>query len=100
MTRSAIILAILPALAGGTQPVGRPQELVVKFQHVGDGCFVTLDGVHLTFDALLEAARREHTRPAVIIFGGDLPYKCIGATVITLQEAGVMNIDARPSLRK
>lgn len=90
---------MLLALTAGTEQ-GGPQSLVVKIQQVNDACYVTLDGLNVTFDALKERAKRERHRPAVIVYDKDAPYKCIGAAIITLQEAGVMRIDVKPPLPK
>jgi hypothetical protein len=93
-------MGALASSTAGTQHVGHPQVLLVKVQQVGEGCHITLNGVHVTDDVLLQTARRERVRPAIITYGKDAPYRCVGAVIIILQEAGVMNIDTRPSVLK
>ena len=94
-----LALPILAALTVGTQDVA-VQPMVVTVQQVGNACYLKLNSAHVTFDVLLKSARRQRGRRAVVVFGKDAPYKCVGAAIITLQQAGVMDIDTRPSLRR
>jgi len=92
-------LTMLVALGDGAQRVGQ-QLMTVTVERDGQGCRFTLNGAHVTSDVLLDSARKQRDRRAVIMYDKDAPYRCVGAAIITLQEAGVMEIDGNPSLPK
>ena len=57
-------------------------------------CRVTVDGQRVTQKQLLDIARRSPGRRGIIVYAQNAPYKCIGAAIITLQEAGLHSVDA------
>jgi hypothetical protein len=50
----------------------------------------------VTQKQLLNIARRAPGRHGIIVFALNTPYKCIGAAIITMQEAGLQSVEAAP----
>jgi hypothetical protein len=53
-----------------------------------------VSGERVSSDRLVEIARPQWRRRAVVIYDNGTPFKCVGATVSALQRAGLTKIDA------
>lgn len=82
------------ALSGCVPAVTGQPPLVVNVNASGSECRVTVDRVRVTQKQLLEMAHASPKRHGIIIYANNVPYRCIGAAIITLQEAGVQSVDA------
>jgi hypothetical protein len=78
--------------------------IVVNVKSAGEECRVTVlrnpysqpqDFVRVTHAQLLQAGRENKSRRAIVVVGGDTQYKCLGAAIITLQQAGLL-VDLAP----
>ena len=96
--RSLLLLAALTLSACVQLGYGDP-PLVVNVRANGEECRVavarpstTQPPVFATVHQheLLDLARRERSRRAIVVFDLNAPYKCIGAAILTMQEAGKM----------
>jgi hypothetical protein len=85
-------------ILSGCVQYGEP-PLVVNVRANGGECRVavarpsnTQPAVFTTVhqEQLLAIARSERTRRAIVVFDLNAPYKCIGAAIITVQQAGKM----------
>lgn len=94
--RSLILLAVL-TLGGCVKLGSREPPLVVNVRASAEECRVSvarpsttqppvLATVHQ--QELLAIARSETTRRAIVVYDLSAPYKCIGAAIITMQQAG------------
>lgn len=72
----------------------REPPLVVNVKGDGDGCHVSVDSRRVTIDDLLDVARNSGSRRAIVVYAKDTPYRCIGASIFTLQRGGVRSVDA------
>jgi hypothetical protein len=68
--------------------------LVANVAPEGDGCRVTVDEQRVTQRQLLDIARRSPGRHGIVVFARNSPYKCIGAAIFTMQQAGLQSVDA------
>jgi hypothetical protein len=84
-----VLSSCVPATSG--QP-----PLVANVTAAGQACRVTVDGQRVTQKQLLDIARRAPGRHGIIVFALNTPYKCIGAAIITMQEAGLQSVEAAP----
>jgi len=82
-----VLSSCVPAVSG--QP-----PLVANVSAEGETCRVTVDGRRVTQTQLLDIARRSPGRHGIIVYAQNAPYKCIGAAIITLQQAGLQSVDA------
>jgi hypothetical protein len=73
----------------------RPSEppLVANVRAEGQECRVTVNRQRVTQNQLLEIARRATHRHGIVVYEGNAPYKCIGAAIITMQQAGLQSVD-------
>jgi|tagenome__1003787_1003787.scaffolds.fasta_scaffold20988896_4 hypothetical protein len=92
------MLAGLVVLGGCVQFRPDNPPLVVNVKSDGDNCRVTVQREHFAQPAvfvrvnqgqLLEIGRQTKPRRAIVIFDVNAHYKCIGAAIVTLQEAGL-----------
>jgi len=67
--------------------------LVASVTAEGNGCRVTIDRQQVTQKQLLEIARKATARRGIVVYDKNAPYKCIGAAVITMQQAGLRSVD-------
>jgi hypothetical protein len=70
--------------------------LVVNVQGEGTGCYVGVNGAKVTSERLVQIARAERNRRAIVVFAKDAPYKCVGSAVVVLQQGGIAKIDVAP----
>ena len=92
--KSGIILTFV--LAGCVSHSALEPPLVANVSAEGEACRVTVDGRRVSQKELLDIARSSPGRRGIIVFAVNTPYKCIGAAIITIQEAGVQSVDAAP----
>jgi hypothetical protein len=59
-----------------------------------NGCRAMVEGKRVTSEELFGLARRDFHRRGVIVYDKSTPYECIGATIFTLQRAGLMLVEA------
>ena len=106
LKRQAIILALCGAVpfSGCVEINSNVPPLVVNVKSEGDQCRVTvvrnpflqpIDFQHVNQAKLLQTARQSKTRRAIVVSDGKATYKCIGAVIVTLQEAG-LHVDVAP----
>jgi hypothetical protein len=97
--RSLIFLATLTLSGGCVQLGDRDPPLVVNVRADGEECRVAVARPSSTQpplfatvhqQQLLYIARSEQTRRAIVVSDLNAPYKCIGAAIITMQQAGKM----------
>jgi hypothetical protein len=71
---------------------------VVNVKNAGDECIVTVQRQHIAQDPdfvrvkqaqLLEIGRQAKSRRAIVVSDVKAQYKCIGAAITTLQQAGL-----------
>jgi biopolymer transport protein ExbD len=94
--RHAFLTALLLIVGGCVQVGDTPSPLIVNVKADGDLCRVTAaidisqaaNFQRFTQHQLLEFARQANSRRAIIVSDQYVPYKCIGAVIITLQQAG------------
>jgi hypothetical protein len=79
------------------RPPGPPLEL--QAERFGNGCRFEAEGQVLASDDLEEAerllaaaARAWRGRPATVLAGVDVPYKCFGLAIYALQRAGLPKV--------
>jgi len=96
--RRPLFLAAL-VLSGCVQNGDGDLPLVVNVRANGEECRVTVarpssmqPPVFVTVhqQELLAIGRSERTRRAIVVSDLNAPYKCIGAAIITMQQAGKM----------
>jgi hypothetical protein len=96
--RSLILLPAL-TLSGCVQLGYRDPPLIVNIRANGEECRVsaarpssTQPPVFTTVHQpeLLAMAVREKARRAIVVYDLNAPYKCLGAAIITMQQAGKM----------
>jgi hypothetical protein len=100
----ALCTALL-ALGGCVQSMsGASSPIVVNVKSVADGCRVTvardpssypLNFVRVDQAHLLQMGREAKGRRAIVAFDMNAEYKCIGAAIITMQQAG-LRVDLAP----
>lgn len=89
--RPVPVAAACAALAGCAHPPPVPPvELVAAGD--GSGCRFEAEGRALTGETLAEAALGWRGRPVHLDAGIEVPYKCFGLAIYTLQGAGVKHI--------
>jgi hypothetical protein len=105
MANLRLIIAILAAaiaLPGCVQFGSNQPPLVVNVKSESESCRVTverepfaqpLDFIRVSQAQLLDIGRQTKARRAIVIYDVNVPYKCIGAAIVTLQEAG-LTVDA------
>lgn len=83
-----LFTATLSGCAGATPPP--PITIAVAVDTAGQ-CVVAVDGERLTDEHLLARLRARHRKQEVQLTGLDLnlPYRCIGGVIYTLQRARV-----------
>jgi hypothetical protein len=99
--RSAVLLSIvvtgLVVLGGCAQYPSTSHPIVVNVKSEGDVCFVSLardpyarplEFIRVHQDQLRHIRREVQTHRAILVYDVNAQYKCIGATIITLQQAG------------
>lgn len=93
-------VSLLGVLAGGVTLTascmhvpGESSLLVATVKRDGDRCRVSVEGEQLTSGQLESMARGAKKRRAIVIYDTDTPYKCVGATVYSLQRGGVAVVD-------
>ena len=78
--------------------------MVVNVKSEGDQCRVTvvrnpyaqpLEFARVTQAQLLQFGRQTRSRRAIVVSDVNAQYKCVGAAIITLQEAGLL-VDLAP----
>ena len=89
-----VLLGASASLTGCAAAAPVAPALVVGIQREGEGCLITVDGQRVTSDQLMAIGRSSRSRRAVLVGDKYAPYKCIGATIITLQQAGFREIDS------
>ena len=97
MDRATITLAVsvLLVLIG----CDRPQALqvrLVNLERAPSGCHLTLNGVRIPDDVLVEKGRKQRGKQAVASRGEDAHDRCVGAAIM-LRQTGV-NIHELPSI--
>ena len=94
----ALALCGVAPLGGCIELNSNVPPLVVNVKSEGDQCRVTvvrnpflqpIDFQHVNQAKLLQTARQSKTRRAIVVSDGKATYKCIGAAIVTLQEAGL-----------
>ena len=94
----ALLLCGVTALGGCVEIKSNVPPIVVNVKNEGDQCQVTvirfpftqpLDFQRVSQAQLLEVARQAKTRRAVLVSDVKAQYKCMGAALVTLQEAGL-----------
>ena len=87
------LIAIASLAAGCARPADPPFTATVRGTEAA--CSVQVGGQDVTSDQLLEIARRQvaRTRRAQLLGGTDVPYRCIGGAIYTLQLAGFSAVD-------
>ena len=90
MDDSAVVSAFLGVFSCTPEPKGSP--LVVEAAADGNSCHITVDHQQVTSQQLLQIASAGKHRWGLIRMKRDLPYKCVGAVIITLQEAGFSTV--------
>jgi hypothetical protein len=97
MDRPTITLAlsVFLALVGCDRPQAS-QVRLVKVQRAPNGCHLTLNGVRIPDDVLVDKGKKQRGKQAVASGGKDEPDSCVGAAIM-LQQAG-MNIHELPSI--
>jgi hypothetical protein len=77
---------------------GQPPPMVLNVRSEGNECRVTVATgsndlppkfIRVDQPRLLQIARKGKSRRAIVVFDLDAQYKCIGASIITMQEAGL-----------
>lgn len=92
-----LLSAGLPTLAGCIQLGGGQSPLLVNVKGNADECRVTVardiaqasNFTRVSQPQLVDIARHAKSRRAIVVSDLHAPYKCIGATIITLQQAGL-----------
>jgi len=99
LLRAMLRLASFGPLAGllvsGCAHRAGQTPFIATVNGTGSACSVQVAGQDVTSDQLLEIARREvaKTRRAQLVGGAEVPYRCIGGVVYTLQTAGFSHVD-------
>lgn len=91
-------------LAACVQMRADDPPIVVNVKSDGEQCRVTVlrnpysqpqSFLRVTQAQLLQVGRETKSRRAIVVVGGNTPYKCMGAAIITLQQAGLL-VDLAP----
>jgi hypothetical protein len=90
--RSIIPIALLLSSCAPFRSVQPP--LVANVRAEGQGCRVTVDRQRVTHRQLLDIARKATGRHGIVVYDKDAPYRCLGAAIITMQQAGLQSVDA------
>jgi hypothetical protein len=91
MLRGSIPIALA---ASACVPFGTSALPLVANVAVERGqCRVTVNSQRVTQPQLLDLARKANTRRGIVVYAKDAPYKCLGAAIITMQQAGLQSVD-------
>ena len=90
----SLFLVGLTSLCGCVDVQPGTPALVVSVRTEANNCRATVDGKRVTTEELLGIARGDPRRRGIVLYDKDTPYKCVGATIITLQHAGLMFVEA------
>lgn len=85
-----VMLAVLPISACATSTMRTP--LRVRAASQDGNCQATIDGAELPGIGQLKALARAHHWTASLNLISNVQYKCIGGTIIRLQQAGFKHI--------
>lgn len=88
------LIAIVALAAGCSRTAGDP-PFTATVSGTEGACSVKVEGRQVTSDQLLEIARREAARKrrAQLLGDAEVPYRCIGGAIYTLQLAGFSAVD-------
>jgi hypothetical protein len=84
-----LLSTILSVFSCTPEPKGAP--LIVE-AGAGSECYISVDHKPVTSRKLLKIASGGSYTWAIVRMHRDAPYKCVGATIITLQQAGFTTI--------
>jgi hypothetical protein len=100
----AVALSGAASLGGCVDFKTNGPAIVVNVKSEGDECRVTvtrnpyvqpLSFIRVTQAQLLQVGRETRSRRAIVVADVNAQYKCMGAAIITLQEAGLL-VDFAP----
>lgn len=85
-----VVGAILRIFSCTPEPKGSP--LIVEAAADGRDCHITVEHGRVTSQRLLQIASAGSHSWAIVRMERDAPYKCVGAVLITLQQAGFTTV--------
>jgi hypothetical protein len=95
MTNVRSIMPIFAIAVSACVPFATSEPpLVANVRAEGDGCRVTVNRQRVTQEQLLAIARKATARRGIVVYDNHAPYKCLGAAIITMQQAGLQSVDA------